>query len=349
MPEKTQIPSDISAKNTKNQILEAYEQVVKQLQNQSEKNPQQQQKSVEQRDTLSRATKNSEHAIISNLAELKINLTKQLDHLSEQLVGEFSRLSDLQKSISVEQEHLQNLYGIKDTAHTLSALIITQEEESKKHQLKIQESQAAFENDMAEKRQHWHKERQTLEQEYKEFKSELDRKRSRDEEEYSYSLKMSRRKDEDEYKAKQNALEKEMTEKKRVLGQREADLKQSESELAQFKKTVDAIPAEIAKAVEETEKRVTSELQTRFKFDTELRAKEIEGERKLMQQKTVSLEAKIKEQQALINTLLVKTDEATDQIKAIACQALDVSGDRFNRPAYGKSTEGKPEDHRIAA
>lgn len=344
-PEKT--PAEISAKSTKIEILEAYQEALKQLQNTSDKNPQQKQEIKEQRETLVRAAKNSEHSIISNLADLKINLTKQIDQLSEQVLCEFNRLSDIQKAIATEQEHLKNLYEIKETAHTLSALLITQEDETKKHKISMQNFHADFELEMAEKRKHWKKELQILEQEYQEFKAELDRKRVREEEEYAYRLEVSRKKEEDEYKTKKSTLEKQLADKKLMIEQGEAELKLRENELVQLRKTVDAIPAEIAKAVEDAKKQVTYELETKFKFETELKGKELEGERKLTEQKIITLEAKIKEQQALIDTLMVKADVATEQVKSIACQALDASSDRFNRSLH--KSETKPETLRTAA
>lgn len=321
--------TDMTSKNTKTQILEAYQQVLKQLEEKAEQDPQQKQKVLETKEVLLRSTKNSEQTIISNFSDLKTTTTQQIDHLSEQLMGEFNRLTDLQKSILIEQEHLESLYGIKETTHTLSALLISQEEETEKHHRALKESQQTFDHEMAEQKLKWDKKLQALEENYKDVKDELDKKRIRDEEEYSYRLETSRRKDEDEYQVTKTALEKECLERKAALDQRALSLQQNENEFAQLKKRVDGIPAEISQAIEKTKEKVSTELEGQFKFRTELTMKEVEGDRNLSQQKIVFLENKIKEQQVLINALTAKADEATRQVKSIACQALDTSSDRL--------------------
>ena len=82
-------------------------------------------------------------------------------------------------------------------------------------------------------------------------------------------------------------------------------------------------PAELEKAVKETEKRITESLQTTYKFEKELLSKETEGELKLREQTIKTLEAKIKEQEALIKQLSQKADSSEKTVKDIAIKALD--------------------------
>ena len=81
-------------------------------------------KKSDEREIISKSSQTSSEGIISHLASLKVTLTKNIDKLSEALLEEFSKLSDLKQAISIEQQHLYDLYQIKETAHTLSALIL---------------------------------------------------------------------------------------------------------------------------------------------------------------------------------------------------------------------------------
>lgn len=65
------------------------------------------------------------------------------------------------------------------------------------------------------------------------------------------------------------------------------------------------------------------QLTTQHKFEKELFAKEMEGEKKLLQQRISSLETRIKEQDILITTLNEKANTAGSQVQAIALKALD--------------------------
>ena len=70
-------------------------------------------------------------------------------------------------------------------------------------------------------------------------------------------------------------------------------------------------------------------METRYSAKITLREKEIQGEQNLSSQKIATLESKIKEQEAMIQYLNKKSDDATEQVKDIACQALQSSSERL--------------------
>ena len=70
-----------------------------------------------------------------------------------------------------------------------------------------------------------------------------------------------------------------------------------------------------------------------------LKEKETESEKKLNQQKIASLEAKVKEQEAFIAQLTQKANDATQQVQAIACKALEASSQRLSYSSYGEKVQ----------
>lgn len=65
------------------------------------------------------------------------------------------------------------------------------------------------------------------------------------------------------------------------------------------------------------------QLTTKFRFEKDLAAKEMQGEIKLLQQTISSLQSKIKEQDSLIASLNEKANTAGSQVQTIALKALD--------------------------
>jgi len=114
------------------------------------------------------------------------------------------------------------------------------------------------------------------------------KERDREEEEYSYTLQLKRKKDNDVYEAKKSALEKELKEKRaaveKELSEREALVSARENELSDLKAQVAEFPIQLEKAVKDKEKSVIERLEFKYKHETALATKEIEGERKLNKQ-----------------------------------------------------------------
>src|SRR3989338_6718938 len=182
--EKT-IP-EVSPRSTKDQILSAYNEMVELLEEKQVQSPLEEKKKGDERAVITKSSQTSLDGIVSHLANLKITLTKQIDTLSENLLEEFNKLSELKQAITIEQNHLQELYQIKETAHSLSALLLIQKEEN-------------------------------IEMSYDEIKEKLEKQHKREEEEYKYTLALTRRQESQAFALKQEALEKELEDKRQDL------------------------------------------------------------------------------------------------------------------------------------
>ena len=108
-----------------------------------------------------------------------------------------------------------------------------------------------------------------------------------------------------------------------ALNEREKSVKQKEEEFASLKARVEGFPAEIEHIKQETEKTVRNKIEFQYKHSAEISAKEIDGERKLFNQKITALEDKIKEQNERINQLTEKVNESSSQVQNIAIKAIE--------------------------
>jgi hypothetical protein len=318
---------DISPKSTKNEILQAYNELLTKIKEGKSLDRQAERKKEEEKRIIRDASQNSVEKIVKGLTEIKLDVGKSLDNLEEKLITEFKRLTELQQAIEIEKKELGEIHEIKVNADSLAALLQAQKEKRSQSEKEIEEKQTVFESEMAQKRLQWKKEQEDYELARKEREAKLKKEREREEEEYTYALQLKRKKDNDVYEAKKAALEKELKDKRaaveKELSEREALVSSKEKELADLKTQVVEFPKQLDEAVKNTQKSVKEKLEFVYKHEAELAAKEIEGERKLSKQIISALEAKIKEQEEYIRQLTLKTDEAGQQVQTIAIKAIE--------------------------
>ncbi|NLT21817.1 MAG: hypothetical protein GXX82_02090 [Syntrophorhabdus sp.] len=317
----------ISEKNTKTEIIEAYNEVLAKLKEQKAVNQQAVKKETEVKESLKEASANSIDDIVRNLAGLKVQIVKTIDDLEEKMIAEYRKFSGLQQAATEEARILDELYGVQAEADSLAALVQAQKEKKASFEAQMEQTKASFDEDMSEKRQYWKKEQEEFDLAKKERDAQLKKDRLREEEEYSYNLQLARKKDADEYEATKTALEKELSTKKSALekdwSEREAVLSSREEELSELRDKIAVFPKELEKAIKDTEKTVTERIEFKFKHEMQLIQKETEGEQKLHEQAVEALQSKIREQEELIRQLTQKADESVQQVQTIAVKAIE--------------------------
>jgi len=328
---ETNEPFDVSSKNTKNEILEAYNALLAKIQENKQENRQEVKKQHEENEIIKKASSFTDEHIVKKLAELKLHTNQELDKLEQQMTLEYRQLVDLQSAIKIESNNLQELYEIKKNADSLTALLLAQKEYKQN-----------FEAEIEQKRLLWVREQQEFEQSVKEKALEIKKDRTREEEEYAYNVKLAHKKDKDLYEAQKMALTKELEEQKitfqKEFAEREAAIQSGENELKSLQERVKLFPAELEKAIKDTETATRNVIETRYKHQIDLSTKEIEGERKLNQQIIESLKDKIKEQDEYIQQLTQKANDSTKQVQSIALKAIEGSS---NMRFYGSYEDGK--------
>ena len=121
---------EISTKNTKNEILDAYNDVLRRLKETKKISKQEERLIEDKKEIISTASKNTTHEIVTNLAELKLSLVKSLEGLEENLLSEHKKLSTLQQATEIQSQELSDIHEIKINSDTLRALLLAQKEKS---------------------------------------------------------------------------------------------------------------------------------------------------------------------------------------------------------------------------
>lgn len=294
----------VSTKNTKQEILTAYEQLTKELE-QSDQQSDLLMPLDTKKEPSEDAGSQKPAEIISRLGELRVAINKNLGEIVDKLVEESERLQTMKEEENLIRKEIETMQKIKVHASTLQNLLLLKEKEEK-------ELETAIET----KKSEWTQEQDQYEKGQKEIQTERMKEKKRDEEEYEYNLKMKRQKEEDEYKEKRKQIEAELMKREQDLTEKEEEFKHLQKQVIELEKKLET---EVVKTRKETEERVTKDL----KITYNLEHKEIEGERKVQKLTIENFQKTIGAQDTEIKDLKQQLVRATQQIKDIAVSVID--------------------------
>lgn len=338
----SQTDVEISEKNKKGEILDAYRRLLKEMKQRDARPPQEKKKREEEKKQVAQVSDLSVDRILKEVSAVKLSVTKDLDDLERRLLTEYRKFVAVQEAISSSENTLEELYQISAEAESLQALIEAQKQLKEESKASLQETRERFDADMAEKRLAWEKEQADHEAEKKERNQQLKANRQREEEEYHYKLTWQRQKDADAYEQKRQTQERELKEEReqveQALSRREANVAQHEEELAYLRAQVEGFPQQLEKAVEDAQSTTRKQVEQEFRFQIELSSKEVEGQCQLHQQIVRSLEEKIKEQALEICSLKEQSSLAGGHVREIAVKAIESSRQGQRSTPYGELT-----------
>ncbi len=323
----------LSAKSTKNEILNAYQELMAKYEDNAGKvaDKKAEIKAAADSAIVAKASAYTGESIVRELAELKLNIGKTLTGLAEQLTDEANKLTEIKQAIEIETKHLEELHDIKIAADTLANLIQAQEERKRVFEAEMAQAEERHKNEVAHQRTEWAKEQAEHALAVKERDLALKKESEREKEEYEYNLTLSRKKDKDTYEEKQAALKKALAEEKlaqeRDLAEREAKIATREKEFAELKAKVEAYPTELSEAVKKAEKAALAAAENQAKTEAKLLAKEVEGDTRLAELKIAALEETIAKQNAQIQVLTKQLNEASAQAQNIALRVIEGHSD----------------------
>lgn len=305
---------DITIKSTKNELLDAYNELLNVVE--AKESPEKTSEARKREDSASQKKQLlglTPEKIINSLADLKVDTAGFVEQLETKMLQQYKKMTDMERVICEQQNEIEELQNIKTNINTLEALILAQKEKGQ-----------AFEVEMAEKKSQFDKQMALQAEEQKDYESRLKTQRTREQEDYQYQLTMKRKKEQDEYLATSQQREK-------SLQERESAVALAESQFGELREQVSEFPARIERAVQEARDALVKELTMAHEHRILLREKEIEGQTLLSQQIIKQLEAKIKEQDMTLKELTTRSNDAVKQVQNMALKAIEgVSTQRGN-------------------
>jgi hypothetical protein len=331
MEEKKFQPKKLSVSNTKQEMLEAYSTVLKQLeaQREAEMRPEKKLEEKKAKEVIQVAESLSTEGVAKEISNLKIEASKTLAQISDRLEEEVNKFRAIQSAIALKEKELQELYEIERSAVTLAALIESQNQKRQQFESEMAEKKEMLSQEIEALRAEREKEKKDYEEETKERDVAEKKRRDREKEEYEYSFKREQKLAKDKFEDEKGKLGKEIQIKSEQmeseLREREKTIAEREDELNELRKKVSAFPKEMETAVAKAVKEATEKLNLEAKNREELQKREFVGEKNVFTTRIESLEKIVKEQSEQIAKLAQQLEKAYQQVQEIAVKTIEGS------------------------
>src|SRR6266446_843859 len=170
MAEKTAPVKKVSDKSTKQEMLEAYQALSKQLEEKraAELAPERRIEEKKVEEALKVATAVAPDGIDREIGNLKADIGKMLADVSDRLATESSRFRSIQKAVESKERDLKELYGIEKAAVSLAALIEAQNQKRTEFETEMTREREELQSEIESRRSEWDQEKKDHEAEIKE-------------------------------------------------------------------------------------------------------------------------------------------------------------------------------------
>ena len=124
----------VNLKSTKNQIMDAYNDLLNKLKTQKTEEPKKVQAQQQKIELTEKAKSLSNEGIVKGIADMKVSVSSELDKLGELFVTEYKKFEELQKAINVEKQNLEDLYQLSANTDSLAVMLLAQEEKREQYE-----------------------------------------------------------------------------------------------------------------------------------------------------------------------------------------------------------------------
>ncbi len=356
MPPQKKAEDGLSMKNTKRELLDAYQNAMEQLREKerTQLKPEQTIQAKKEAQVVAAVTDLSADKVSQEIGQLRNDINKMLSELAEKLTGEVERFETTQRAIAIKERELKEVYEIERSAASLAALIESQHQKSETFETEMAAKRNALTQEIEMLRQRGEKEKAERQAEAKEWEQQQAKQRKRQEEEYRYAFEreqqLARDKFEDEKArllaekemiASQTKAIKERTEKE--LQEREQRLAEREGELESLQAQVGAFPERLEAAVAKAVKETTEQVELEAKYRQDLMQKEFEGEKNVLAARIQSLEKSVREQSEQLAKLAQQQEAAYQKVQDVAVKAIEGASKAGSFEALQRTLRNQPE------
>ena len=329
MPEKP--ARKVSEKTTKQEMLEAYQALTKELEEKraAELAPERRLEEKRSEEAVKAATAVAPEGIDREIGHLKAEIGKMLADVSDRLASEASRFRSIQKAVGSKEAELKELYGIEKAAVSLAALIEAQNQKRVEFEEGMSAERERLQTEIDTLRTEWDKEKKAHDVELKERDSTEKKARDREREDFIYNFKRDQQTMKDKLADEKAALEKEIAVKREAFqnefAEREKNVSEKEKELAELRARAAAFPKELETAVAQAVKEASDRLKLEAKNREDLLRKEFEGERNVLTARNETLEKVNKDVFAANVKLAQQLEAAYQKVQDIAEKTVEGS------------------------
>jgi hypothetical protein len=321
----------LSEKNTKQEMLEAYQTLAKQLEEKraSELAPERRLEEKRSEESVKVAAAVAPEGIDREIGHLKAEVGKMLADVSDRLAAESARFRSVQKAVESKENELRELYGIEKAAVSLAALIEAQNQKRTDFEDAMAAERERLQTEIDTLRADWKTEKETHEAEVKERDANEKKARDREREDFSYNFKRDQQAIKDKLADEKATLEKEIKVTResfqKEFAEREKKIAEREKELADLRAKAVAFPKELETAVAQAVKEVGDRLKLEAKNREDLLHKEFEGQRNVLTARNETLDRINKDVFAANAKLAQQLEAAYQKVQDIAQKTVEGS------------------------
>lgn len=315
--------------STKQEMLQAYNSLLKELEarQEGELKPEKKIEEKKNREAVQVAESLTADGVGKGIAALKQEIGKTLTGISDQLEGEVSRFVAIRNAIGAKEKEIAELYEIEKSAMSLAALIEAQNQKRQEFAAEMEEKKESLREDIESTRAAWEKEQEDHDAAVKERDAAEKKRQTREKEEFDYAFKREQQAAADRFAYEKAKLEKELKDKKEQMEQelsaREAAVAVREAELSDLRKQAAQHPKELETSVARAIKETSDRLLAAAKSREELLKSEAEGESNVFKARIESLEKTTKEQSERITALTKQLESAYQKVQDIAVKTVE--------------------------
>ena len=328
-----------SLKSTKQEILDAYETAVGEL-NQVKKELTQAKKEMKNAPPVNTASSkelpatplkalSTVEGIIEQLNALQSQFAESASVLQQNLTQEAVSLQALHKQVAAYTENLSALHQITANEQALPQLLTQYESTAEQQQLELAEQKKRLTEQLAGLRQVWDKTQKEHVQSQQEAEKTLKKQRERDKEEYEYAFELARKQDEIQFNQQQKAQADELKaleEQANTTWQTiEDSLAKQEKEQADMLEKAESADKELEKALKRAEEEGAGIARAQAKTKADLLKKDYEGKQRVYELRVIALENTITKQNAQLQSLAKQLNTTLQQAQDLAVKALEGS------------------------
>ncbi|MDZ8034631.1 hypothetical protein [Nostoc sp. DedSLP04] len=325
-------------KNTKVEILQAYEELAKEKAvlkseldkvGKESKSETKEQPKLEQKTAMNQlsSVQQKMNNTIESLAKIQLGFGSAANELSEQLTTKASNLEEIRRTLEEEIQQLTQLHNLEISDDILDTLIQAYEDNTKAYQEEYSERSEVLFQEILEQRNTWGKEQEEQQRAIKERNENLNKTRQRDAAEYKYNLELQRQLQNDEYEQQQKALYKQLEEllqeTEKQWAEREKAISEREKQFEELKAKVEAFPKDKEVAIKKATEEGKGIAHYQAKVKSDLYSKEVEGQKRFYEQRLQSLEQTITNQETRIQNLSKQLESALKQVQDLAVKAIE--------------------------
>lgn len=191
MPEKPVVTRKLSDKSTKQEMLDAYQALAKELEEKraAALAPERRLEEKKAAEAVKVATGIAPEGVDRELGGLRSEIGRMLASISDQLAAESARFRNVQKAVESKEQELKELYGIEKAAVSLAALIEAQNQKRTEFETQMAQERDELEKEIETKRAEWEEEKRTHDAEVKERDGAEKKAQDRAREDFNYAFK----------------------------------------------------------------------------------------------------------------------------------------------------------------